>query len=345
MPGLKPTQEQIASWIEANFDHKTRKRGLEYIINNPFNGDTGYHFNINIEEGLCHDWRGDDWAGGHSKTFIRFVQLYRDCTYVQAIQEVCGGDITPEAILGKLRRDKNNSRAEEVEAHQDDISMPPGSLPLWEQSDKLAGMLKKWLGGRGVDNQMVEEYRLHSHGTCVVWPYYEYDGLVYWQERNSLNKVFRFPPEDIGVTKGMFLYGFDRVEPSSYVIVTEAIFGSMTLGDQCVASGGASLTELQANKLRSFNPVDGIVLAPDNDKAGIESIISNYSKLKGYQYRLFYSLPPQIEYRQNGESNITKDWNDLVKVMSRRDIRTRFEDAILPLNEVQIVKLLGRLPR
>ncbi len=44
---IKP--EAIAAWVEANFSRvKSRKNGAEYVVDNPLDGDTGMHMNINV---------------------------------------------------------------------------------------------------------------------------------------------------------------------------------------------------------------------------------------------------------------------------------------------------------
>jgi hypothetical protein len=149
-------------------------------------------------------------------------------------------------------------------------------------------------------------------GLAVVWPYYEYDELVYWQSRSRVNKEFLFPPESVGVIKTDFLYGFDQVEPASHIIITESIIDSQTVEEQCVATGGASLGSKQVRKIRALGPRDGIILAPDNDLAGLKSVLYNATLLRPLQTKLYVSLPPAIEYtNDDGELDFTTDWNEV----------------------------------
>ena len=129
------------------------------------------------------------------------------------------------------------------------------------------------------------------------------------------------------------------VEPSDYIIVTEAIFDSMTLGSQSVASGGAILTDDQVRKIRALNPVNGVILAPDNDDAGKKSMVSNYRLLQPYFKKIFYALPPKLKY---GNSKHTKDWNDLgqKKLVKWGKIRGMFEERIKPLTRELIVQFM-----
>ena len=341
---FKPSPDHIIMWVQSNFECKPRKGGVELCINNPFDGDTGYNFNIGVREGLCHDWRGDGWANGHTPTFLRFVQIYRGCTFQQAAQEVCGEKLSLNALSLKMRLERAEEAQEKVEKEQSEIKLPDGSRPIIGSNRPLmAGMLIKWLKSRGVDESYIKSHNIHHRGDDVIWPYYEYDTLVYWQSRNRLNKIYRFPSESVGVTKGMFLYGFDMVEPGDYCIIAEAIFGAHTIGAQCMASGGAVLTDAQVRKIRALNPVRGVILSPDNDKAGLKSIPSNYELIRPY-FRVFYSIPPRVRYMNgDNEEKFCKDWNELITdaKMDRCEVRKLFETRIKPVTQADLIKFMS----
>ncbi len=119
--------------------------------------------------------------------------------------------------------------------------------------------------------------------------------------RDIFNKRFHFPSyEDCGSRKSDFLYGFDNVEPGQDVFITEAIIDSYSVGKDCLASGGADISNEQIKKLRSMMP-GRIILAPDNDDAGIASLKKNYFRLNSRYPEIFYVLPP-CPY---------KDWNSM----------------------------------
>jgi hypothetical protein len=341
--------DKITAWVYKYFpDCKPRKGGDELRINNPFDGDTGYHFNVSIIKASVHDWRGDSsWVGFNPntgklqhRTFIRFVQLYLTqqrgrCSFPDAIQDVLGASSGARALF---KWQKTRLLPEEKEAIS--LALPEGATEFGQSQPKLVAGLVAWLASRGVDSKKINKYRIMYSGLSVVWPYFEYDQMVYWQSRSRLNKTFRFPPESVGVTKGQFFYGFDQIEPASFVIIVESIFNCLTLEDQCLASGGASLTETQVKKIRLLGPKDGIILAPDNDKAGISSVLHNAALLQQLNYRIFYALPPIVKLSDNTMSN---DWNDLVKVAGITEIRKTFEKSVKPFNAQQKLYLENRL--
>ncbi len=338
MPRFKPSQAQIVEWIETNFDYRTRRGGEEYLINSPFNPDSGYNFNINVADGICHDWRGDEWAKGAPKTFLRMVQVYRGCSFTEAVREVCGKSVSPEAIYARARQERTKEANEEARKALYDIKLPEGSRPITDDTSLQAKILRNWLHSRGVSDFSIKDLGIHYHDSFVVWPYYEYDSLVYYQERNHMNKIYLFPSN---IDKSHYLYGFDLVEPSDYVVVTEAIFDKITLGNQTVATGGAIMGPVQVRKIRALNPVNGVILSPDNDKAGIKSLVENYHLLNPY-CKVFYSLPPKIRMK-NGE--LSKDWNELgeKKLVPWDEIPKVFEQGIKPLTLTAVANLMKKI--
>lgn len=344
---------KVAAWIEANFDYKTRKGGEEYTINSPFDGDTGYNFNINPEKGTCHDWRGDEWAGPinpetgrRNCSFVKFVRLYRKVTYREALKEVLGASTDLSSYMRPEGR-VTDEKAQRTIA----VALPDGVEMLATSTDRQAPILINWLSTRGYTLEAIEKAELHHLGMDVYWPYYEFDTLVYWQSRSRLNKRFNFPDievrnkkgEVVGKTdgsKGDFFYGFDDIEPASYLIITEAIFDKNTLGEQTLASGGAILTPNQIGKLRILGPKQGIILSPDNDKAGMKSILANQVMLAREGFTVFASIPPKLEYEEDGEVKFTKDWNEIgQKVLGFDKVRDVHDENIKKLSPDYLVKL------
>jgi hypothetical protein len=184
-----------------------------------------------------------------------------------------------------------------------------------------------------------------------IGPIYEFDELVYWQARSRMNKRFLFPSQEqfdkegkliakSEVSKGDFYYGFDDAELASYVIITEAIFDKNTLGDQCLASGGADLTANQVNKIKLLDPKKGIILSPDNDSAAIRSVLRNRQRLEQLSYPLYFSIPPKLKYQEDGETKLTKDWNEIgEKVLGFDKVRELHDSRIKKLTMNEVVKL------
>lgn len=308
---FSPAPEQIKAFLDKHFEVKPRRNGEQLCIANPFNGDTGKHFGINAKTGMCHDWRGDEWAGPPDKktgkrrrTFIHFVQLYLKCDYKSAIAAIVNCHPSP-SIKYEL------AEPEVYEAPL--VSLPSGSEPIWDSQHRLAAnIVSNWLGTRGITDSLIKKYRLHHTGTDAVFPYYEYGVLSYWQTRSPLNKIFKFPDAKIyKLNKTDYLFGMDQSEQSSFIIITEAIIGAITIGSQCVATGGADLSTTQIKKLRTLSPTE-IIVAPDNDAAGLNSVIENCRQLTNAGFKVRFSLPPALPYNDDDDRiKYTKDWNEL----------------------------------
>jgi len=351
---------KIAAWIEKHFDFKTRKDGDEYCICNPFNGDTGFHMNINPEKMVVHCWTGDEWAGPvnpntgkRNCSFIQLVKLYKKCSYQEAVKDVLD---TTEDIRAFLRPEARHSTAKPTRKIA--VALPEGTERLTYDIDKQKRILINWLISRGYTIQDIDKNDIYSLGIDVYWPYYEFDELVYWQSRSRFNKIYRFPDTTIydrkgaivGETegsKGDFLYGFDECDSANYLILTESIFGQYTLGQQALASGGALITPSQIGKIKILGPRKGIILSPDNDKAGIQSIISNKTLLKSVGYPIFYSVPPRIEYVEDGKRHYTKDWNEFITKLkiSKEEIREIHDRGIKRLTHASLSHLYSFMPR
>jgi len=297
---FKPRPEQIEAWVLRHFpDCKRRKNGEEININN-IDGDTNFHFGINTKKAQCHDWRP-----GHQSTdgsFIKFVQRYRNISFHEAVKEVCGADINLRSLL----LDKE-PKEEENEAY---LSLPDGSTPFSERGkSRLREVSLNYLKSRGIPESRAIQYNLHFTASGIVFPYYEYEILVYWQSRSIIGKDFLFPLEEkVGVKKTQFVYGFDHVEPLTDVIVVESIFGAFAIGEDTVATGGASMDKAQVRKIRALRP-ERVILAPDNDEAGRKSLCDNFFKLDPYFHgKIWFSLPP-ANVKLKGKN--IKDWSEL----------------------------------
>jgi hypothetical protein len=235
--------QNIINWLDSNFEYKIRKGGSEYCICDPFSGDTKYKFNINPDNGICHSWHGDEWAGPinpktgrRNCTVVNFVKVYKKCSYREALSILLGDG---EDVSGYL---KPEGRISESIDNNISVALPDGCEVLSISEDKQAIALKRWLISRGYTISDMERAELYYLGMDVYWPYFEFEELVYWQSRSRMNKRFEFPPEEIydkegqlvgktHGTKGDYFYGFDQLEMASYVIITEAIFDQNTLGD------------------------------------------------------------------------------------------------------------------
>lgn len=311
----KIKSSDIERWVSRHFEYKKRRQGTQIIICNPFDGDSGWHFNISLQPVKSkksdkvgywvHDWRPDkrQWDG----SFVKFVSRYKNVSYFEALKEVTGSKFTAQSVLQDLRSQNNKIDEEDQEIEQV-IAMPEGSKPIGGGDSKMHKMAINYLNKRTITMDVAKANYIHYNGPSIVFPYIEYGEVVYWQSRSILSKEFLFPEAD----KSDFIYGFDNVEPNEVIFITESIFDALTVGDNCVATGGADIVGKQFRKIKATNPKT-VVLVPDNDSAGISSLRLNKNRIEGHlgNIKMAYCLPPRSD---NPE---LKDWNSWDQEMGR----------------------------
>jgi hypothetical protein len=307
MATIKP--DHIKNWVERNFECKPRSNGAQLAINNPFDGDTGFHLWISLKPAISkRTKRADYWVHDfrphhqiHDGSFVNFVKNYRNISYFDALKEVCGSSSGARTILrasqGALDSPEEDAKPEEQ------LKLPPCTL-IDKAESKLEKIAINYLKRRMVPIECAKANNLQFDAGSIIFPYLEYGEIVYWQARSILTKNFMFPDnQKCGVSKSDFIYGFDNVEPNSTIIVNEAIFDSLVIGD-AIATGGAIISGRQFRKIKALNP-HTIILAPDNDDAGVASMRKNYENLKSkIDVNLMYCFPP-ID-KKNDDLN---DWN------------------------------------
>ena len=299
------TPQQIEKWVAKHFEYKKKSEGRQLVINNPWDGDAGFHFWISLtrtgskaankSDYWVHDWRNSSY----NSNFINFVKKYKNISYHDAISEICDGRVSLRSVLDEEEVEEERGPVEVITA------LPEGSVPIGDNKYKTVhDIAVRYLKGRGVGLEKAKQYKIHYTANSLVFPYFEYGNIVFWQERNLYEKRFNFPSEaKTGLKKTDFFYNFDNIEqPCEYVIIVESNFNCISVGDNCIASGGAILAGNQLEKLRIIEP-GLIILAPDRDKAGYKSIINNYFLLNGF--KVAYSVPPK-SLSEVGK----KDWND-----------------------------------
>lgn len=315
---MKLTPEQIELWISKNFKYKRRKDGDELLISNP-DGDTKFRLHIstvykplkkkhNTDGSLIYGHWVNDYRPNHQQyngSFVNFVKKYRGISYFEALKEITGTNA--KTLRDQLHHVRISDKPDEVvEDKSDDIALPNSYSFKDNKEHKLREIALSYIKNRAIKEETIINHQLHYTGSTVVFPYMEYGSLVYWQERNIIEKVFNFPDEKVtGLKKTDYLYNFDNVEqPCEYVIVVESIFNCLSVGDNCVATGGSTIVDgsMQLRKLIALRP-SIVILAPDNDDAGRKSLKHNYFILRSHFPSIAYCLPPT-----------EADWNNIDQI-------------------------------
>jgi len=289
---IKPTPEQIVLWIKKNFgdEYKTAKGGQEIRINNPLSIDDNHHLWINVKKAIVNDFR-PNYKSGVAGTFLSFVMKYKNIRFKDAAKEVIGDNYKTYDIF---------EYGDEDDEPIQEIALPSGFKKFTYEDTKLSAIVKRYLNQRCVTNGKIYVNGVGYVGPNVVFPYQEFGKIVYWQQRAITNKEFLFPD---GTNKSRFIYGIDSIDPTEPVVITESIFNALMF-ENGLAIGGSDISDDQKNKLRKVG-VKRVVIAFDNDKAGIAGTTKAYDKMKAY-FDMFYGFTDKPKDEDG-------DWNDLAR--------------------------------
>lgn len=152
---------------------------------------------------------------------------------------------------------------------------------------------KSRLDSRGItaDAARVHGLRWNEGNKSWIIPMVSPDGdLMGWQEKGS-GFTYNHPT---GVRKGDTLFGIERFNSQTAILVESPLdvvrFASSFTGIQCLATFGAQVTKKQLQT--AYGVADKIIIAMDNDEAGIASakkIFKDMPLLKGGMFWLKYS--------------------------------------------------------
>lgn len=288
---------------------------------------------VHTGTGAVRDWRPNHKH--HDSNIVQFVQDYLKCSKydaVKAIKSAKRSDIS--TILDEEQPEEQNLIDEII------LKLPDDCWSFENTSGKLKDICVNYLKSRNISLQLAIDWGLMYGVGTIIFPYIEYGEVVYWQSRDITSKRFEFPDSSCGVAKTNFLWGWHRADPRTVLYIVEAIFNAISIGPGALASGGASLEEKQSQKLDVLSP-EKIVLCPDNDAAGIASLIYNYDVLKDHKQYLWYCLPPEIDG--------VKDWNDLDQLsiknntlykqyVKENSIKDYIDNHMKPLDLLTIIK-------
>lgn len=174
-------------------------------------------------------------------------------------------------------------------------------MPKWEKVPEIDNSMylhysdvpAKYLKARNIDAETARLYgiRWNSEKDSWIIPIIDLEkGLLGWQEKAK--DFVRNHPK--GIKMRHTLFGIERFNSKTAILVESPLdvvrFSSSFGGIQCLASFGASITPEQLTLL--YGVADRIIVALDNDKAGITSakaIFKNMPLTKGGVFWLKYS--------------------------------------------------------
>lgn len=338
----KPTADQIESWVRNNSisikERYSSSRGEKcLLIDNPaVPGDKGYHVGIFPDSGKVHDFRPNmsDFNGD----FVKFVALVNNYRWIDAYYAITGSNASTLEELARTATIRlNNKPKDKIEEDTNNkIKLKDGYKPITKNPDDICKMAISYLNKRQISLEEAIQFKIHYGVNSICFPYYEFEELVYWQIRDILSKRFEFPT---GASGQMFLWNYDAIEPMGDIFITESIFNASVVGKNAVSAGTAKMSKEQIMKIKAIQP-KRIILCPDNDAAGLSSIIHNFFAMEkeaifktSNHNRILYAVPPEKE----------TDWNDFAVANNRIKQQNIVKDKILeimkPVTIMDIMKI------
>ena len=247
------------------------------IAASPFRYDRTPSFMVNLDGEYAGTFvdsgaYDSDWESGN---FAKLLSFLRDETYeetceylfeIYAPSEVVGEHIkvlTIEIKPHKSRMTLNESLLTELAYRH----------PYLERRG-ISERVQRFMGvGYSKENKAVSMPWRHPDGALANIKYRKIEGKAFWYQRNAA------PIRTL-------IYGIDKAYRHNLreVVVCEAEIDAMswmTCGKPAIAVGGTSLTQTQLDLIRR-SPIERLIIAEDNDKAGGKLGRQLADKLSGY---------------------------------------------------------------
>jgi len=230
--------ERLYNYFASNFDLSKSTKGW-YRFANPFKLSSeptmAIHFDYNFVK--CY-------KTGYKDHCMNFICQYEDITYREAVQLIGGYD--------ELEfKDYTTFVKKQVV-----FKLPDHFRPLYSEGI-FSKRLIAYLEGRGFDTRLLNNM---GFGYCddgdfmgfLIVPFTRKGKLVYYIGRDFLGRSMRYKnpkSEDLSLSKSDLFFNEDALDLYDEVYLVEGWSDAMTVGKDCVASLGWSLSPVQQSKL------------------------------------------------------------------------------------------------
>lgn len=275
-----PIDVDIRSELEAYEWTRPRWTNDKLIAASPFRYDKTPSFFVTLEGDYAGAWSDsgyydEEWKSGG---FVKLLSFLRNETYEETEEYLLDSygtgyhtdEITltiPKLVIGGNRKPLNEDILEKYRFRH----------PYLERREIPEKIQRLYNVGYDRDRQ------------AVVLPWYDVRGLANVKYRKTRGKVFwyyRDSDEKGGKPIRELVYGLNIVHQRNIkrAVLTEAEIDAQTWASEGVfglATGGANFTDAQAEQIKR-SPIERLLIAGDNDKAGRRFNEQVVAKLRGY---------------------------------------------------------------
>ena len=137
---IKPSHDQISTWVEDTFPYKIRrspKLGKIYLIDSPFvPGDRGWHVGISVRSGWVRDFR-PQYSDIHNKSFLSFVAEVEGVSFAKAVKLICGDGANIKAMMRDAKKRLLKNKESDDAPLPPSVGIPSGLLKLEDEGAKV----------------------------------------------------------------------------------------------------------------------------------------------------------------------------------------------------------------
>ncbi|WP_431819287.1 toprim domain-containing protein (plasmid) [Bacillus thuringiensis] len=236
------------------------------IACSPFRYDSSPSFYVYLQDtasAFAGSWGDSGGSGGHQKGhFTQLLSFLRDCSEEEVI----------EYLLEEYASDWDGTTKLEIDLSRIKMKEEVRGLPM--ELIRGLSVFSPYLLNRGVCEKAQKYYTtvFDEEKQLVMFPYLTPNGrLAALKKRRIDSKMFFY--EGGGVPMRELVFGIDLAHRDNHKIgiVTEAeidaMYGYSVTGILGLGVGTSSLTKEKASVIRR-SPIEELIIASDNDKAG-----------------------------------------------------------------------------
>lgn len=238
---------------------KPKWTGNKLIAASPFRYDRTPSFFVNLETGGWKDSGAYD-TDYESGNFAKLLAFLRNETYEETCEYLLELYAPKKVIEEYIKIPQVELKPPKRQIISEDILKELAYRHPYLKRRGISEKVQRFMGvGYSKENKAVTMPWRHVDGSLANIKYRKVEGKAFWYQRNA-------------VPIRTLVYGLDKVYRHNIreVIVCEAEIDAMswmTCGKPAIAVGGTSVTQTQLDLIRR-SPIENLIIAEDNDKAG-----------------------------------------------------------------------------
>lgn len=244
-------KEKLYNYFSSTFHLYPSTHGW-YRYANPFTLSKNITMAVNFDYNIVKCYKT-----GYKDFCINFVMEYEDIDYREAVDIINDYDEIEYSSVATFIRKENV------------FKLPEGFHPLYSNG-AFSNRAIQYVESRGFDSKLLNNW---GFGFCddgdfkgyLIIPFKIKGQLVYYIGRDFLGRSIKYrnpKTEDLNIGKADIFFNEDALELYDDVELVEGWSDAVTVGKQCVASLGWSLSDVQRSKLIKAKPKT-LTIIPD----------------------------------------------------------------------------------